>query len=137
MHEPYEDDEDYNDDDYNYNDGNPYDPYKFYFKFDVGNSPLSEWIQNMINDIVKDPFSINNITGFPYKLFPVNSWNPDTAKQTGFQYLGSNYQNSPIWKTQYFAIDHLNSYYKLHIQSHAKHFIEQPYYYRGMFDILN
>lgn len=136
MHEPYDDEEDgYDDDQYDYE--NTYDPYKFYFKFDVGNTPLSEWIQNMINDIAKDPFGINSINGFPYKVFPVNSWNPDTGKGNTYQYLGSNYQNSPIWKKQYFAIDKINIEYKLHIQAHAKHFIEQPHYYRSMFDILN
>ena len=138
MHEPYEDDEDYDDDDYNYDyDNNPYDPYKSYFQFDVGNAPLSDWSKNMIDDIVKDSFGINSITGFPYKMFPVNSWNPSTDKGNSLQYLGSNYQGSPIWKKQYFVVDKINNEYKMHLQDHAHHFVSQPTYYKGLFDILN
>jgi len=46
MHDPYDDEDDGYDDDYYNNDyGDQYDPYKFYFKFDVDqNSSLSEWI---------------------------------------------------------------------------------------------
>lgn len=135
MHEPYEDDEDY-DDQYDYDYKNPYDPYQFYFKFDVGNTPLSDWIKNMIDDMIKDPFDIT-ANGFPYKMFPVNSWNPSTDKGNSLQYLGSNYQGSPIWKKQYFVIDKINNHYKMHLQAHARHFVSQPVYYKGLFEILN
>lgn len=137
MHEPYDDEDGYYDDQYDYDNPESLNPYKFYFKFDVDNTPLSDWIKNMIDDMMKDPFGTNSIEGFPYKMFPVNSWNPDTAKNKGFQYLGSNYQGSAIWKKQYFAIDKINIEYKLHLQSHASHFINQPNYYNGLFDILN
>lgn len=139
MYEPYEDDEDdgYDDSEYNYDDNDQYDPYKFYFKFDVGNTPLSDWIQNMINDIVQNPFGINSIPGFPYKMFPVNSWNPNTGKGDTYQYLGSNYQGTPIWKYKHFICDKLNMQYLSHLQAHAVHFVQQPAYYKGMFDILN
>jgi hypothetical protein len=70
------------------------------------------------------------------KKFPVNSWNPN-AGGNSLQYLGSNYQGSPIWKKQYFAFDPINTEYKMHIQAHAAHFINQPIYYKGLFDILN
>lgn len=135
MQEPYDEDDDYDDHDYDYND--QYDPYKFYFKFDVGNTPLSDWIQNTINDILNYQFDINNVPGFPVQKFPVNSWNPNTGKDNTYQYLGSNYQGNSIWKKQYFVVDKINIEYKLHLQSHAGHFIMQPIYYRGLFDILN
>lgn len=140
MHEPYEEEEDddgYNDDHYDYDYQSPYNPYQFYFKFDVGNTPLSDWIKNMIDNIVKDPFSMNTVDGFPYKMFPVNSWSPDTGKGNTYQYLGSNYQNSPIWKKKYFVLNKIEIDYKLHLQSNAKHFILQPTYYKGLFEILN
>lgn len=150
MHEPYDDnndDEDYDDHNYDYDYQNPYEPYKFYFQFDVGNTSLSDWLEDMINKWI-GPNDINsfgglydlgivNIPGFPAKKFPVNSWNPDTGKDNAFQYLGSNYQNSPIWKKKYFVVDKINAEYKLHIQSHVKHFVSQPTYYSGLFDILN
>ena len=132
MHEPYDEDDDgYDDDQYNYDDNHPY---QFYFKFDVSGKPLSDWIQNLINDTLN---ITTNTSDFPNVLFPVNSWNPSTGKDNTYQYLGSNYQNSPVWKKQYFVIDKINNNYKLHIQNHAKHFIQQPVYYKGLFDILN
>ena len=131
MHEDYDDNE-YDDDDYDY-DHPSLNPYYYYFKFDVSaDSPLSKWLSDMFNSI-----PLNNVTGFPFVSLPVNSWNPDTGKGNSFQYLGSNYVGNPIWKTKYFAIDKINIEYKLHLQTHAKHFVSQPTYYKGLFDILN
>ena len=132
MHDPYDDEDDGYDDDYydkDYND--QYDPYKFYFKFDMNNTPLSDWITKMINDIVNKDFNIDQMI-----VFPVNSWNPNTANNK-FQYLGSNYHQEPIWKSKYWIQDTFNQTYLKHIQAHAKHFIQQPSYYRSLFDILN
>jgi hypothetical protein len=135
MNEPYDDEDDgYDDDQYNYEYNDQYDPYKFYFKFDVdSNSSLSDWLNNLFKDI----YSIQNIPGFPIVSFPVNSWNSNTAKDNSFQYLGSNYHGVSIWKKKYFVSDPINIEYKLHLQAHAKHFIQQPSYYQGLFDILN
>lgn len=142
MHDPYDDEDDgYDDDHYDYDNNDQYDPYKFYFKFDINNAPLSEWIAKMINDILKNPenndYKITNISGFPMYVFPVNSWNPNTESNSKLQYLGSNYSGIPIWKSKYFVFDPINQEYKLHLQSNAKHFIQQPNYYKGLFDILN
>lgn len=142
MHDPYDEDDGYDDDYYDKDYNDQYDPYKFYFKFNVDkNTPLSEWITKMINDIMKNPiednYNITNIPGFPVYVFPVNSWNPITGKDNSFQYLGSNYHKEPIWKTKYFIQDKINTEYKLHLQSHAKHFIGQPNFYKGLYDILN
>ena len=139
MHEPYDDDEDNYDE--NENHKYPYNPYQWYYKFDVdSNTPLSDWINEVVKNFVdplgKNDWKLVNIPGFENKKFPVNSWNPNTVNNK-FQYLGSNYAGSPIWKTQYFVIDKLNSEYNMHLQSHAKHFVQQPHYYNGMFDILN
>lgn len=144
MHEPYDDhDDEYDDDQYDHD--HPSNPYQWYYKFDVGpNTPMSSWLSEMINKWIgpntfnnlSETWGMVNVPGFPAKKFPVNSWNPNTVNNK-FQYLGSNYQGNPIWKTQYFAIDKINLNYKLHIQAHAKHFVTQPYYYNGMFDILN
>jgi hypothetical protein len=127
MNEPYDEDDEYDEDYYNYDYSDQYDPYKFYFKFDI----------DQINNLFKDIFSISNIPGFPIVSFPVNSWNSNTEKGNSFQYLGSNYQGSPIWKKKYFISDPINNEYRLHLQAHAKHFVEQPVYYQGLFDILN
>lgn len=142
MHESYDenDEDEYGEDQYNH-DYPPKNPYQWYYKFDItSDSPVSKWFDDLINDFIKNSsndYNIVSIPGFYSKKFPVNSWNPDTDKGNSFQYLGSNYQGSPIWKTEYFIIDRLNSEYKLHLQSHANHFVKQPHYYKSMFDILN
>ncbi len=141
MHDQYDDmDEDYDDDQYDY-DHPSLNPYHYYFKFDVSaDSPLSKWLTDMFNDIDWSQIPsipINNIPGFPVFSVPVNSWNPNTGGKDKLQYLGSNYANEPIWKTKYWVVDPINIEYKFHIQSHAAHFINQPKYYKGLFDILN
>jgi hypothetical protein len=140
MYDPYEydDDDEYEDDQYNYDYNDQYDPYKFYFKFDVGmNSPISDWLNNLFNNIDVNGYNIQNVSDFPVFQFPVNSWNPNAGQGNSYQYLGSNYASQPIWKKKYLVSDPINQQYKLHLQAHAKHFIQQPIYYNGMFDILN
>lgn len=136
MHEDYDDSYDEEDDQYDY-DHPSLNPYQWFFKFDVGpDTPLSKWMDDIVNNFFGSSEKMN-IPGFPPKMFPVSSWTPDTAKHNSFQYLGSNYHGSSIWKKQYQAIDKINAEYKLHLQSHAGHFVKQPVYYKGLFDILN
>lgn len=129
MNDNYDHDEDdgYDDEDYyNYDDNDQYDPYKFYFKFDINpNSSLSSWI--------------TDLTNFPFVSFPVNSYFPTTGSgdKSPFLYLGNNYQNQPIWKNLYLVKDKVNILYKNHISQYSVHFLKQPTYYKGMFDILN
>ena len=136
MNDPYDDDDDEYDDDYYDYDHPASNPYQWYFKFDVGtNSPISSWISDMLNEL--NIFGSTPVPNWPIKKFPVNSWNPNAGGKDKLQYLGSNYANEPIWKSKYFVIDPINSQYKDHIKSHAIHFISQPKYYKGLFDILN
>lgn len=136
MDDQYEDNQ-YDDDDYDY-DHPSLNPYQWFFKFDIGqNSPLSSWISDIINNVMQNDYDTENIPGFPVKKFPVNSWNPNTVNDKKFQYLGSNYAGEQIWKTKYWIQEPLNQEYKLHLQSNAAHFIQQPKYYKSMFDILN
>lgn len=143
MHDPYDDEDDGYDDDYYDYPNLSNNPYQWYFKFDVSqDTPLSSWINDMIDNIINPndksfDYQINNIPGFPTKKFPVSSWNPNTGKGKTFQYLGSNYHGEPVWKNKYWIIDPLNQEYVLHLQNYAAHFIAQPSYYKGMFDILN
>jgi hypothetical protein len=138
MHEPYDDDDNYDDDYYNYDNHDP-NKYKWYFSFDVDKSKsLSDWVLNQLNDLFKtDKWTVDNSTGLPIIQFPVNGWNPNTGNDLKFQYLGSNYQGQQIWKTKHFLGDTYNQEYRSHLQRHAAHFVKQPHYYQGMFDILN
>lgn len=132
--------EDYSDDQYDYDDAKK--QYKHYFKFDPAAwDAWGKWLQDALNEIVDNNQMVwytysGNPDGFPYKMLPVNSWNPGTGKDS-YQYLGSNYQGQPIWKKKYFICDPINQKYRKHIESNAVHFVHQPHYYKGMFDILN
>lgn len=138
MHEEYEDDE-YEDDEYDY-DHPSLNPYQYYYKFDAGpDHPISKWINDIVNNLMgsSDNYKITNIPGFPIKMFPVNSWNPNAGKGNSFQYLGSNYAGEPIWKSKYFIHDKLQSDYINHLSNYAAYFVQQPSYYKSLYEILN
>ena len=135
MHEDY----DYNDD-YDYDDSQDdlENKYKHYFKFDP--EAWDTWgkmLYSALNDIVESSPNVWCIGGFPSKKFPVSSYFSNTGKSKTFQYLGNNYQNSQVWKNKYFVYDPIQHNYVNHIQSHAVYFMQQPHYYKGLFDILN
>ena len=137
--------EDYDNDDYDYDDSQDdlENKYKHYFKFDpTAWDAWGKWLQKALDDIVESSPNVwyigpKSIEGFPHKSFPVNSYFSNTGKDKTFQYLGNNYQGSPIWKKKYFVHDPINTIYKKHIESNAIHFLNQPHYYKGLFDILN
>lgn len=141
----YQEDDNYNDDDHDYDNSqhNYESQYKNYFKFDASAwDAWGKYLYDALNDIVESSPNVwyigpKYIQGFPFKSLPVNSWNSNTGKEKFFQYLGSNYQGQSIWKSKYFVIDPIHNEYKNHIRSHAVHFIQQPHYYKGLFDILN
>jgi len=121
MHESYNED-DYYEDDYddthNYSDDQP-NWTKFYFTFDVNNYALSNWIKDVYG-------GLNNISGFPIKNIDWSSF-----------YVGNNKYQEAVWKNKYFIHDELDAEYKNHLKHNAVHFIQQPLYYKSMFDILN
>ena len=134
MHPEDEDYEDEYDDSQDY----PDSQYKKYFKFDP--EAWDAWgkmLYDALNDIVEVSPNTWYIYGSSAQKFPVNSWNPNTDENKSSQYLGSNYQGQPIWKKKYFISQPIQQMYKNHIATHAYHFINQPHYYKGMFDILN
>lgn len=133
--------------DYDYDDEHDYDdaqnPYKHYFKFDpTAWDAWGKWLYDALNEIVESSpnvwYTDPKIYGFNKKSLPVNSYFSNTGKDSkSYQYLGNNYQGSPIWKTKYFIRDPINDKYFRHIEQHAIHFLLQPHYYKGLFDILN
>ena len=141
MHENYDDD--YGEEDSH---DNLEDKYKHYFKFDPDAwDAWGKWLYDALSGVVESSpnvwyaygFPINYVSGFPIKSIPVNSYFSNTGKDKTFQYLGNNYQNVQIWKKKYFVCDPLNISYTKHIESNAVHFLKQPHYYKGLYDILN
>jgi hypothetical protein len=131
-------DEDY-DDEYEDSQDYPDSQYKKYFKFDPEAwDAWGKWLYDAMNDIVESSPNVWYIgPGFDEKSFPVNSYFSNTGKNKPFQYLGNNYQQQPIWKTKYFVNDPLSIEYINHVKNNSVHFLLQPHYYKGMFDILN
>lgn len=128
-------------DDPEYND----DPYKFYFQIDT------EWLKKYMDDLFKgvnfkklggieDLFNYNSPVlpeGFKPISLPVSSWLSSIAEDNSSLYLGNNYWNEGVWKKKHFIQNKLASEYVNHLQSHARHFLQQPKYYKGLYEILN
>lgn len=134
MHDPYDDD-DY-DDDNNYD--NLEDKYKHYFKFDPEAWDVwGKWLYDALSDVVEFSPNVWYTHGFPSNSFPVNSYFSNTGKDNTFQYLGNNYDGAKIWKKKYFVHSQIDIDYFNHLRSNAVHFLNQPQYYQGLFEILN
>ena len=135
MHEEHDN---YGDDDYGDSHDDLDSQYKHYFKFDP--EAWDAWgkiLYDALDGLVENSPNVWYIGNLPKESFPVSSYFSNAGKDKTFQYLGSNYQNSQVWKKKYFICDPIQHHYINHIQRHAVHFMKQPYYYKGMFDILN
>jgi hypothetical protein len=134
MHEDYENDNYYDDD----SQDNLESQHKHYFKFDPEAwDAWGKWLYDALNEAVEISPNVWYAYGFPSKSIPVNSYISNTEKGNTFQYLGSNYAGQAVWKNKYFIVDSINISYRKHLEANAKHFLQQPIYYRGLFDILN
>lgn len=135
LDEPYDDDDNY--DEYQDYDKHKKDYAKHWFKFDPS---IWKWLYDSMEDEVTEVSPnvwITNIPGFKTFSFPVNGWASNIGKGHSFQYLGSNHIGEPIWKNKYFICDPIQIEYVNHIKQHAVHFVKQPHYYKGLFDIQN
>jgi hypothetical protein len=127
------------------------DPYKFYFQIDT--EWVKKYVDSLINkieykwiskDSIEDVFNKLPIydtpllpKGFSPTMLPVNSWFSSIAGDKTSLYLGNNYWNEGVWKKKHFIKDKLGIEYVNHLQSHARHFLNQPRYYKGLYEILN
>jgi len=129
--------EDYDDDEYNQY-PNEYNEHGFpkYFKFDHDAWVL--WIENTIKEIVSEGDSIWYV-GYTNNVPSKTNTDKDLEQiiHNKYIYFGQNQYDEPIWKTKYFAHNKFDIFYKNHFINHAKHIVEQPYYYRSLFDLLN
>jgi len=123
MHEPYDDFED--EEDY-YKKDNPQNQYEKFFSID----PTLWQKYGARFDEISD--GLKHESENVWVIYPAYLNN----KTKDVFFVGKNTQNSQIFK-KYFVVDHLNIAYKAHIQQYSIHFLKQPHYYKGMFDILN
>jgi hypothetical protein len=143
MYDEEPEDQEYDDDEYkNFPDGGQFNNYNEYgypkeFKFDWASWEL--WLKDVLKDIEED----NNVWFFGGQNLKKNTdsnklpSNKNKWTDKYFIYLGSNVYDEAIWKTKFFIKESLDIEYKNHIAAHPAHFLKQPHYYKGMFDILN
>jgi hypothetical protein len=125
FNDPYYEDDNYEDEQhYPNSQDNSGSQYKYYFQFDM--KSWSNWLFDALNNIDKGLGSV-----------PVNDYFSNTASFKNSLYLGNNHYKEPIFKTKYFIPNKLDCEYRNHLRSHAVHFLQQPNYYEGLFDILN
>jgi hypothetical protein len=123
FNDPYFEDGNYEDDSY-YSDSknSPENPHKYYFQFDM--ESWNNWLFEALKEIDKGSV-------------PVNDYFSSTGGFKHSLYLGNNHYKEPVYKTKYFIHDKLETNYKNHLVANALHFLRQPNYYMGLFDILN
>lgn len=127
MHEPYDNFED----EENKN--------KFYFKFDI--NAFSKGLDGYLNDIFKD-YDLDDLFEQSMKklesyMFQAYSEPTPLIDINTFILLGKNSYDETIYKNKFFAVNELQIEYLNHLRSHPGYFLQQPIYYRGMFEILN
>lgn len=126
MHEPYDDFE--KEDDKN----------KFYFKFDV--DAFSKSLDGYLNDLFKD-YDLDDLFEQTKKLesyiFQLYAEPTPIVDKNTFIFLGKNSYDETIYKNKFFAVDSLHIEYLNHLRSHPDYFLQQPAYYKSMFEILN
>lgn len=126
----------YDDDEYRYYpEGGEYNEHGYpkQFKFD-----WNSW-ESWLSDAIKEIYEENNVWIFGQYSSPQKNKKYDKSKidEEYFSYLGNNNYDEPVWKEEYFVDNELEKYYKNYLISNAKYILEQPNYYRGLFDNLN
>ena len=120
---------DYDDDEFNFH---PHNKKSYPKKYDIDWSSWEYWVSDMVKKIVEED---NNIWSFSVSDLPLNDNTNKLSKS--YVFLGNNFYGEQVWKLPYFSKQEIDIQYRNHIVSHAKHFVSQPSYYKGLFDILN
>jgi len=134
----HQEDDNYEDDYDDSSQDNLESQHKNYFKFDPDAwDAWGKMLYEALNDIVEYPSNVWYIgPGFD-KSLPVNDYFSNAGSFKNSLYLGNNHYKEPVYKTKYFVHDKLETQYKNHLVANAVHFLKQPNYYMGLFDILN
>ncbi len=129
-----DDTDDYYDDNYN-DDQYDYDYGKYSFKFD--HNAWADWLEQALKDLIENPKGTWSFY-VPQSMFPVNV-DPSKAggNKSSHLFLGINNFKEDVWKLKYFAVHDANIKYTKHLESHAVYFLNEPLYYKGLFNIMN
>lgn len=130
--------EDYDDDEYQYYPEYNEHGYPQQFKFDWNSWEL--WLKDAIQDIIDAENTW--VVGYSKKQpEPPEKSQEDIEIENllkeKFIFFGENKYKEPIWKTKYFIANYFDIFYKNHFMSNARHIIQQPNYYKSLYDIMN
>ena len=121
MHEPYDDD--FEEEDY-YKKDNSKNQYEKFFSIDPSLwEKYGEWISSLTDKLAKELTT----TWYVY---------PASVNNDFFYYLGTKSDQSEVYKHK-MIVDSLDIQYRKHIESHAKYFLQEPSYYKNLYEILN
>jgi hypothetical protein len=107
------------------------DKNKHNFSFDW--KAFNQWLAYYIETISEQN---SGVSEEKENVWVVNPSNYNSNSYTKLIWWKDNYGDE-VWKVNYFIQDDIDISYRNHLLSHAKHTIEQPRHYRGMFEILN
>ena len=135
----HQEDDNYEDDYDDSSQDNLESQHKNYFKFDPDAwDAWGKFLSDALNDIVEYPSNVWYIgPGFDKGSLPVNDYFSKSGNFKNSLFLGNNHYKEPVYKTKYFVHNKLDTEYRNHLVSNAVHFLQQPTYYEGLFDILN
>ena len=105
--------------------------HKFYFKFDV------DAFSDLFKDYSMDDLFEQSMKKFESYMFQAYSEPTPLIDSNVFILLGNNSYDEKVYKSKYFAVDTIHVEYLNHLRSHPGYFLQQPAYYKGMFEILN
>lgn len=134
--------EDYDDDEYNY-----YPEYidhgnsdHFSNKFNIDWVAWEKWLSEAISSIVEDTnlWDVNNHKNKYSKKLSTNKMTQGGKNKDNYSvYIGNNNYDETVWKYQYFVSNKMEREYKNYLASNASYILQQPNYYRSMFENLN
>lgn len=107
--------------DQNEEDQNSKDPIPFNFEL------WNKWLSEVVDNIIEEQEGV--------WIVGANTNQIDLSNK--LICFGKNKYGEEIWKIKYFIKDDIHIFYRNHYIAHAKHILEQPKHYRGMFEILN
>jgi len=96
---------------------------------------LNKTIKDMLYGPQLDDTLFKQVNNFTDAIFA--AWGQNSIPNDNVIFIGKNIYGEQVFKSKYFVVDELRNEYLNHIRQHAAHTLQQPEYYKSMFEILN
>ena len=107
---------------------------KLYFTFDVSSKTLWDML---LPELMPDGWIKYLESGLSVVSTPMIDVFSYTGEIKPLPYMGDSQYHKMFWKPKSFIKDSIQTDYNNHLKTHSAHLIQQPDYYKGLFDILN